>query len=99
MVQSVYYTQRPEDVLCAAGSHGGLDVWLRKNVTEVQRDGLTLWQADEVNFHTDLSEETVRSEADRLFVCPPGEANYSDRERIAALERAVRELAEVIADG
>lgn len=96
-----YYESKPDELLYMPLPDGRADVWLRKNIAQAEQDGQTVWTAEEVYFRTVLTKERVEVDFDMLFEMgePPKPAHVSDTERLDALEAAILELAEVIANG
>lgn len=99
MSEKVYFTEQPQPLLYVSVPTGGADVWLRKNIASTKTEEGEQWEADEVFFHTDLTIENIEANFDFYFDYPPAVRQYSDRERIASLESAVRDLAAMIAKG
>ena len=106
----VYYDSEPEVIKYMSISSTQADVWLRQNIEEYTTDeNTTAWKADEVYFRTYYDEDYVTenfdtlwegSEEDTLGTDDSGVVNntVSVETRIAALEAANLELAELVAE-
>lgn len=98
-----HFTEQPGSIMYMPLPKGGADVWLRKNIAEEHDDeGNTFYTADEVYFRTNEPKETIEADFEEYFsgnLPHPPAPKISDAERIAALEAAVLDLAEVMANG
>ncbi len=102
----VQYSQKPEKIRYMQLPEGGADVWLRKNIKKHtgEREGTeyTYYEADEVYFRTNVTKSEIEADFEEYFAGnlpkPPAPA-VPDAERISALESAILDLAEVIANG
>lgn len=101
------YNQKPDTISYMKLPNGRADVWLRKNIAEItDEEGNAAWEADEVYFRTNLDKESIMAAFDELFpnggeigghnepVCIP-----TVEDRLDAIEAAILELAEVMANG
>ena len=66
-----YFTQEPGQVLFIPRSDGTNEVWLRRNIEEIETEDGTAWRADEVSFETCLTEQEVLDQADSYFIEEP----------------------------
>lgn len=97
------YNNRPEELLYMPLPNGKVDVWLRKNVQEIQassEDEASTWEADEVYFQTTYSKEYVQEHFEELFsaggIEDPGTEKPDLSEEISA-EEALKIIMGVIA--
>lgn len=102
----VQYSQKPEKIRYMQRPDGSADVWLRKNVKkqtgEQEGEEFTYFEADEVYFNTRDTLEQVEANFEEYYagnLPKPPAPEIPDSERIAALEAAMLDLAEVIANG
>lgn len=100
------FSQKPDKIQYMPLPDGGADVWLRKNIKKQMgsMDGVqyTYYEADEVYFRTNDSKAQIETNFDEFFngnLPKPPAPVVTDAERIAALEAAMLDLAEVIANG
>lgn len=90
------YNQEPGAITYMALPKGGADVWLRKNIHEVEEEGergevMRFWECNEVYLHTELTEAEVTDNFEDLYL------EYSHpkptlAERVDALEEVVLEI-------
>lgn len=66
-MQKTFFTNEPEAILYLPQADGRAEVWLRKNIEMVETEDGPMWEADEVQIHTRLSEEEVLAQADMYF--------------------------------
>ena len=100
------FSQKPEKIRYMQLPDGAADVWLRKNIKkqtgEQEGTQYTYFEADEVYFRTRDTKAEIAADFEEYFAGnlpkPPAPA-VPDSERIAALESAMLDLAEVIANG
>ena len=76
-MQKAYFTQEPGRVWYIPQTDGSAEVWLRRNIEEIETEEGTQWRADEVTFTTRLTEEEVLEQADSYFIEEP-ETTISD---------------------
>lgn len=100
------FSQKPEKIRYMKVSEGGADVWLRKNIKnqtgEMEGEEYSYYEADEVYFRTNDTKEQIEANFEEYFagnLPKPPAPEIPDSERIAALEAAMLDLAEVIANG
>lgn len=93
------YNQQPDNLTYMALPNGEADVWMRKDVHEVEQeyDGekLKAWECKEVYFHTTLSKAEVEADFEKLWNVNAYPAPTTE-ERIDALENALMEIMEVL---
>lgn len=100
------FSQKPEKIRYMPLPDGGADVWLRKNIKkqtgEQEGTEYTYFEADEVYFRTNDAKAEIEANFEEYFAGnlpkPPAPV-VPDAERIAALEAAMLDLAEVVANG
>lgn len=102
----VQYADKPDKIQYMPLPDGMADVWLRKNIEkqtgEMDSAQYTYYEADEVYFRTNDTKAQIESDFEKYFeenLPKPPKPVVSDSERIAALEAAVLDLAEVLANG
>lgn len=100
------FTSKPEAIQYMPLPEGGADVWLRKDIAEMKdiEDGkeYTYYEAEEVYFRTSTPKEEIEADFEEYFagnLPKPPTPEVSSEERIAALEAAILEMAEVMANG
>lgn len=100
----VYYDNKPEKVKYEKLPDGTANVYLRKNIKQIDRiqtnaDGketaVKVWTADEKNIQTTLTEAQVEARFDTLIL--DGDSTPTMNQRIAALEDAVSALTDALA--
>lgn len=107
-----YYNKEPEPLQYMPLPDGKADVWIRKNIREAEMTGEeagegiigAAWEADEVYFRTSLDKENILARMDELYEnggepIPVKPKEATTEERLDAIEDAISELAEVIANG
>lgn len=98
MLKAVY-NQKPNPVTYMALPTGGADVWLRKNIKEVEHTyeetKATVWECKEVYFRTDKAYAEIESNFDKYWNMY-GYPAPTTEERIDALENALMEILEVL---
>ena len=100
------FTSSPAAIQYMPLPKGGADVWLRKDIVEKKgtENGTeyTFFEAEEVYFRTNASKNEIEASFEDYFAGnlpkPPAPV-ISDSERIAALEAAILDLGEVMANG
>ena len=91
----VYYSERPDEMRYCKLKSGNADVWIRKNIKEVETEEGVQWEADEVYLNTQETLEEVTTRKDQIFDEASAEiATVS--ERLEAIEEAITVLAEAI---
>lgn len=65
-----YFATEPDRISYLPQADGTAEVWLRRNIQEVESEDGPMWEADEVQFFTRLSEEEVLSQEDKHFEEP-----------------------------
>lgn len=101
------FSQKPEKIQYMPLPDGMADVWLRKNIAKVtvENDGVEpyeVYEADEVYFRTNDTKVQIEADFEKYFsenLPKSPKPVVSESERIAALEAAVLDLAEVLANG
>ncbi len=96
----VQFTDKPSAIMYMALPDGGADVWLRKNINKVTvedegEEPSTMYEADEVYFRTNESEEYVKKNFEKLFngnIPIPPIPEITLEERVAATEAALLEF-------
>jgi len=61
------FTESPDRILYMQKPDGNADVWLRKNVEEIEFEGTVMYQADEVYLNTRLSAVEIEEQFDSYF--------------------------------
>jgi hypothetical protein len=61
------FTELPDRMLYMQKPDGSADVWLRKNVEEIEYEGTVMYQADEVYLSTRLSAAEIEEQFDSYF--------------------------------
>lgn len=96
------FTTMPARIMYMPLPEGGADVWLRKNIVESEdEDGNVIFTADEVYIRISDSEEYVSEHFEDYFAGNlPAKPAYEIpiTERLAAVEAAIIELAEEVAN-
>lgn len=100
------FTSRPAAIQYMPLPKGGADVWLRKDIAEkkgTENDTeYTYFEAEEAYFRTNAPKAEIEANFEDYFAGnlpkPPAPV-ISDSERIEALEAAIMEIAEVMANG
>lgn len=94
----VQFTDKPSEIMYMALPGGGADVWLRKNINKVTVEGdepAEMYEADEVYFRTNETEEYIRKNFEELFegnIPVPPIPEITLEERVAATEAAILEF-------
>ncbi len=96
----VQFTNKPLEIMYMALPGGGADVWLRENITQVTVEGENtesskMYEAEEVYFRTNESEEYVKKNFEELFngnIPIPPIPEITLEERVAATEAALLEF-------
>lgn len=98
MLKAVY-NQKPNPVTYMALPTGGADVWLRKNIQEIEQtyeeSKANVWECKEVYFRTDMSESDIEANFEKLWNMY-GYPAPTTEERIDALENTLMEILEVL---
>lgn len=101
------YNMKPDTIQYMPLPDGQADVWLRKNIEETRdEEKNTVWEADEVYFRTSLDKESIAAAFEAMFL-NGGETKINEEttnqptveERLDAIEAAIMEIAEVMANG
>ncbi|MCD8189062.1 MAG: hypothetical protein LUD78_02395 [Clostridiales bacterium] len=66
-METVSYSQQPDAIQYMTLPDGSADVWLRKNIVQVDGDDGWGWEAEETYIHTDLTRDEVAANFDALF--------------------------------
>ncbi|MCD7886733.1 MAG: hypothetical protein LUG44_03840 [Clostridiales bacterium] len=66
-METVSYSQQPEAIQYMPLPDGSADVWLRRNITQVDGEDAWGWEAEETYIHTDLTRDEVAANFDALF--------------------------------
>lgn len=66
-METVSYSQQPEAIQYVPLPDGSADVWLRRNITQVDDEDTWGWEAEETYIHTDLTRDEVAANFDALF--------------------------------
>ena len=93
-METVQFATEPLRIQYMPLPDGSADVWLRRNVRQMDTDDGMIWTADEIYVHTNKSRDDIARDFDNYFAITPTAAD-----RLDALEAAITELAEVMADG
>ncbi len=96
----VEFTNKPLAIMYMKLPDGGADVWLRKNIEQISVENpmgepSEMYQADEVYFRTNESEEYVSEHFEDLFegnIPVPPIPEITLEERVAATEAAILEF-------
>lgn len=104
-----FFTQEPGKILYMPLPNGKADVWLRKDIAEVETEDSSGWAAEEIYFRTTLTKDEVEADFETIFANggttvdeDTGEEvtdGITTADRLDAIEAAIAELAEVIANG
>lgn len=93
----IYFDTQPDRIMYRPVRNGA-DVWLRRNIRQLEMDDESCWVADEVYIHTDDSFDTIATNFDNYFM-QRSDVQPSTAERLDALEAGLAELAEVMLNG
>lgn len=96
----VQFTEKPSEIMYMALPDGGADVWLRKNINQItveapNAEPSQMYEADEVYFRTNESQNYVEEHFDELFngnIPVPPIPEITLEERVAATEAAILEF-------
>ncbi|MCD7820866.1 MAG: hypothetical protein LUG64_01460 [Clostridiales bacterium] len=66
-METVSYSQQPEAIQYMPLPDGSADVWLRRNITQVDDGDTWGWEAEETYIRTDLTRDEVAANFDALF--------------------------------
>jgi hypothetical protein len=100
------HTTEPEALLYMPLPDGHADVWLRRDIQEVDVEPTSedaeqtkQWQSDEVYLRTDMSRDEVESRFDELFdYREPETVEQTIDERVSALEQTALDIQEAQAE-
>ena len=70
-MQITEFTEEPEVMQSFSRPDGTNEIWLRRNIREIEKEDGTVWVADEVMIVTALTAEEVMNQFDSYFVPDP----------------------------